>query len=333
MTSSNSEPPRLGEFALIAKLFAPLAAENEGAFGLKDDAATLRLRPGDELVVTVDALVEGVHFLRDDPPRLIAKKGLRVNLSDLAAKGAQARNYLLTLCLPNWIDNAWLTDFAAGLEDDQARYGVSLLGGDTTSTPGPLTLSITALGSVPLGRMLRRTGAKPGDLVFVSGTIGDAGAGLELLQGKGSGLPADAREYLIQRYRVPEPRLALGRGLIGVASSALDVSDGLIADLGHIAEVSGVRISIDARLVPFSSELVSLWGRATPALLRAATAGDDYELAFTAPPSARAAVMDAARAAGVAVQEIGRVQPGAGVELVGEGGRAIAVDRPGFTHF
>jgi len=135
-------------------------------FGLKDDAATLNLPPGDELVVTVDTLVEGVHFLRDDPASLIARKALRVNLSDLAAKGAQARHYLLALSLPNWIDDTWLTDFTAGLAEDQTRYGVTLLGGDTTSTPGPLTLSITALGTVPAGRMLRRAGANPGDLVF-----------------------------------------------------------------------------------------------------------------------------------------------------------------------
>jgi thiamine-monophosphate kinase len=333
MTSSNSDPPRLGEFALIAKLFAPLAAKNEGAFGLKDDAATLHLPPDEELVVTVDALVEGVHFLRDDPAGLIARKALRVNLSDLAAKGAQARHYLLALSLPGGIDDDWLTDFAAGLEQDQTRYGVTLLGGDTTSTPGPLTLSITALGTIPAGRMLRRAGAKPGDLVFVSGTIGDAGAGLEILQGKASELSAGSRENLIRRYRLPEPRLALGRGLIGIASAALDVSDGLIADLGHIAEVSGVHIIIDAPLVPLSADLVSLWGRGTPALLRAVTAGDDYEIAFTAAPAARFAIADVARAAGVPVKEIGRVEAGSGVELIDEGGRAIGVNRPGFTHF
>src|SRR5882672_5109177 len=333
MTSSNSDPPRLGEFALIAKLFAPLAAKDDGAFGLKDDAATLSLPPGDELVVTVDTLVEGVHFLRDDPASLIARKALRVNLSDLAAKGAQGMNYLLALSLPHWIDDSWLASFAAGLAEDQARYGVTLLGGDTTSTPGPLALSITALGSVPAGRMLRRAGAKPGDLVFVSGTIGDAGAGLEILQGKASELSASSRETLIRRYRLPEPRLALGRGLMGIASAALDVSDGLVADLGHIAEGSGVHIVIDAPRVPLSAELTSLWGRGTHGVLRAATAGDDYELAFTASPAGRAAVADAARAAGVVVQEIGRVEAGAGVELIDEAGRAITVDRPGFTHF
>ena len=191
MTSSNSEAPkRLSEFAMIAKLFAPLAANAEGAFGLTDDAATLNLAPGQELVVTVDALVETVHFLRDDPAGTIAKKALRVNLSDLAAKGASPRGYLLALSLPAWVDDEWLTRFAAGLREDQEKYGVDLLGGDTTSTPGPLTLSITALGSVPAGRMLRRGGAKPGNRVFVSGTIGDAGGGLELLKGQGKEISA-----------------------------------------------------------------------------------------------------------------------------------------------
>jgi thiamine-monophosphate kinase len=173
---------------MVAKLFAPLAAKAKGAFGLTDDAATLPVPAGEELVVTVDALVEGVHFLREDPAGLVAKKALRVNLSDLAAKGASPRGYLLALSLPNWVDDGWLTRFAAGLGEDQEKFGVSLLGGDTTSTPGPLTLSITALGSVPKGRMLRRAGAGAGDLVFVSGTIGDAGAGLTLLKGERASL-------------------------------------------------------------------------------------------------------------------------------------------------
>ncbi|HEX3486905.1 MAG TPA: thiamine-phosphate kinase, partial [Micropepsaceae bacterium] len=205
--TADPAPKRLSEFAMIAKLLAPLA-KSEGAFGLTDDAATLRLAESEELVVTVDALVEGVHFLRDDPPDLIAKKALRVNLSDLAAKGATPRGYLLALSLPCWVDDAWLTHFAGGLADDQERYVVSLLGGDTTSTPGPLTLSITALGVVLKGYMVPRAGAKPGDLVFVSGTIGDAGAGLHLLTGSAGQIAKQDREYLISRYRLPEPRLA-----------------------------------------------------------------------------------------------------------------------------
>jgi len=334
MTSFNSETPkRLSEFAMIAKLFAPLAANAKGAFGLTDDAATLRLDGDEELVVTVDALVEGVHFLRDDPPDTIAKKALRVNLSDLAAKGARPRGYLLALSLPIWIGDEWLARFAAGLGEDQEKYTIDLLGGDTTSTPGPLTLSITALGAVPAGRMIRRSGAKPGDRVFVSGTIGDAGAGLALLKGGGPQLSEQDGAYLIGRYRLPEPRLALGLRLSGLASAAADVSDGLLADLGHIAETSHVRIVVDAARIPLSPGMVSLWGHDRGAILRAATAGDDYEIAFTAPEDSRPAIAKVAGEAGVAIHEIGRVEDGEGVILLDEKGDPIPAIHPGFTHF
>src|ERR1051325_6240577 len=212
---------RPGEFALIAQLFAPLAIA-PGAFGLTDDAALVTPPPGCDLVVTADALVEGVHFLTDDPPDSIAKKALRVNLSDLAAKGAAPMGYLLVLSLPSRVDMTWLRPFAAGLAEDQQSFGPSLLGGDTTSTPGPLTIAITAFGQVPTGSMIRRAGAKAGDLVFVSGTIGDGGAGLACLKGECASLGSDEREYLIRRYRLPEPRLKLGQALRGVASAALD---------------------------------------------------------------------------------------------------------------
>ena len=334
MTSSNSKPPRRrSEFAMIAELFAPLSEKAPGAFGLTDDAATVSLAPGDELVVTVDALVEGVHFLRDDPPGTIAKKSLRVNLSDLAAKGATPRNYLLSMSLPDWVSDNWLTTFATGLREDQEKFGIDLLGGDTTSTPGPLMLSITALGAVPRGCMTRRTGAKPGDAVFVSGTIGDAGGGLALLKGQGETLSPNARDALIARYRLPEPRLTLGRSLVGVASAALDVSDGLIADSGHIAKQSRVRIVVEAPRIPLSSALAELWGRDARAVTHAATSGDDYEIAFTAPKSARAAIAKAAKNGGVTVHEIGWVEEGSGVVLLDEKGVSISVARPGFTHF
>ncbi len=230
MTNSSSDKP--SEFDLIAKLFAPLSKSAPGAFGLTDDAAVIAPLPGHELVMTTDALVEGVHFRSDDPPDTIAKKALRVNLSDLAAKGAEAIGYLLAISLPKRLDMPWMEAFVRGLGDDQARFGVSLHGGDTTSTPGPLTLAVTAFGSVPAGHMTRRNGARAGDLVFVSGTIGDAGAGLHNAKS----------DYLVNRYRVPEPRMALGRALRGIASASLDVSDGLLADLGHIAQTSEVKI-------------------------------------------------------------------------------------------
>jgi thiamine-monophosphate kinase len=313
----------LSEFGLIAKHFRPLA-NHDGALGLGDDACVLKEQTGRDLVLTADALSAGVHFLSDDPPNLIAAKALRVNLSDLAAKGADPVGYLLALALPQSTTDAWLAEFARGLGDDQKSYGVSLLGGDTTATRGPLTIAITALGRVPRGAMIKRSGAKPGDAVFVSGTVGDAGAGLAILQGAES----RDRAFLTGRYHKPMPRLALGRVLRGVASAALDVSDGLIADLGHIAEQSQVRIVVDASEVPRSEALK----RFDPdGLVRAVTAGDDYELAFTAPDPDK--VFAAAAGAGVRVSRIGRVEAGEGVVLLDGEGSEIAVGRAGFTHF
>jgi thiamine-monophosphate kinase len=321
MTNSSSDKP--SEFDLIAKLFAPLSRNVPGAFGLTDDAAIIAPPAGHELVITTDALVEGVHFRKDDPPDTIAKKALRVNLSDLAAKGAKPVGYLLAISLPKHIGMQWLEAFARGLGDDQKEYGVALFGGDTTSTPGPLTLAITAFGSVAAGQMIRRSGAKAGDAVFVSGTVGDAGAGLKSSQ----------LEYLTTRYRLPMPRMALGRALHGIASAALDVSDGLLADLGHIAETSGVKIDVDATRIPRSEELKRETGNSLKAIVEAATAGDDYELAFTAPESKRGAVFDAARKTNTPVTEIGRAVKGEGIRLLDDGGNAVPVPRLGYVHF
>jgi thiamine-monophosphate kinase len=333
MTSSSSEPKsRLGEFALIKKLFAPLSKGARGAFDLSDDAAALHLAEDRELVVTVDTVIEGVHFLKDDPADLIARKALRVNLSDLAAKGAAPHGYLLALSVSPWVGDAWLERFAAGLSDDQGRFDVHLLGGDTTAGPGPLTISITALGSVPRHRMIRRAGAVPGDVVYVSGTIGDAGAGLEILRGAGASLSDAQKTQLIARYRLPEPRVSLGAKLQGFASASIDVSDGLIADLAHIAEVSGVAIEIDAARIPLSAAYRALGRREIDGIVRAATSGDDYEIAFTAPLSAHAAVEAAAEEVGLAIARIGDVKAGQGVVLL-HNGEPVPVERAGYTHF
>jgi thiamine-monophosphate kinase len=323
-------PERPSEFQLIAELFAPLA-EAPGAFRLKDDAAVIAPPAGQELVITTDALVEGVHFLAEDPPLFVAKKALRVNLSDLAAKGAEAAGYLLALSLPSGVGMEWLTAFADGLRQDQREFNISLYGGDTTSTPGPLTIALTAFGFVPKGTMIRRAGAKPGDLVFVSGTIGDADAGLALLR-----QPQDTshavRDFLVHRYREPRPRLSLGHTLRGLATAALDVSDGLLADLGHIAETSGVRIEVDAHRLPLSAALQAVWGSDTQARIKAATAGDDYEIAFTVAPSSVEEVMRAARDS-AAITEIGRVVSGGEAVLMDREGSEIAVPKSGYTHF
>jgi thiamine-monophosphate kinase len=297
------------EFALIAKLFAPLATA-PGAFGLMDDAAIVPQRPGHDLVVTTDMIVAGVDFFADDPPDTIAKKALRVNLSDLAAKGAEPYAYLLGLSLPR-ADEAWLAHFARGLHEDQKRFGLSLLGGDMSSTSGPLSIAVTAFGYVPEGGMIRRRGARPGDGVFVTGTIGDSGGGLAAGEGE-----------LFARYRVPEPPVAFGPTLRGIATAAIDVSDGLLADLGHLA--GDVRIVVEAQRIPRSAALRALWGDTLEAIVRAATAGDDYQIAFTAPIAGEN---------GAQATRIGRVEEGRGVALLDAKGNAVAVPKPGFTHF
>lgn len=331
MTDPAERKPRASEFALIAELFAPLSQGAPGAFGLTDDAAVLAPPPGYELVLKTDAIVEGVDFFHDDPPDAVAQKALRVNLSDLAAKGAAPAGYLMALLLPDWPDMGWLRAFARGLAEDQARYGLSLMGGDTSATPGPLAVVISAFGIVPQGAMIRRAGARPGDCVFVSGSLGDAGGGLAVLRGEGDGLAAGDREALVARYHLPMPKLELGRALRGIASAALDVSDGLIADLGHIAAVSHVRVAVEARRLPLSAPLRALWGR--EACTRAATAGDDYEIAFTAPAARRAAVLDAGQRSGVAVHEIGVVTEGEAVVLLDDAGAEMPLAHKGFVHF
>ena len=238
-----------GEFGRIDRYLKPLAAGFPGALGLTDDAAVFSIPADRELVITTDALVAGVHFLPDDPPADIAAKLLRVNLSDLAAMAADPLAYSLVTSLPVDIGDDWLAAFAAGLAEDQQRYGIHLMGGDSVSTPGPITLSVTAFGLVPKGQALRRRTTGTDDLVFVSGTIGDAALGLRVLQGK---LNAEDPTPLIDRYRRPQPRLALVPTLRRFATAGLDVSDGLVADLAHLCEVSGRAATIHADRVPLS---------------------------------------------------------------------------------
>ena len=316
----------LSEFQLIEEVFAPLAT-SKAALGLKDDVAVLHAQAGKDLIIKTDTIVESVDFFSNDPASTVAKKALRINLSDLAAKGAIPIGYLLTLALRNDVRMSWLRNFARGLAEDQRKFKISLLGGDMSSTPGPLTISIAAFGYVPSGSAILRGGAQQDDLVFVSGSIGDSGGGLEGLKRK------IKRPTLIDRFRVPEPRVRLGPKLRGIASAALDVSDGLIADLGHIADVSKVHIAVRASQVPMSGALRKAWGSDDRAVLRAATAGDDYEIAFTAPRAKRAKVTAMAKSAGVPVTEIGWVMKGRGVSLLNEQGRPISVKRAGYTHF
>jgi thiamine-monophosphate kinase len=321
----------LGEFERIARFFAPLAAPE--ALGLKDDAAYLDPPPGERLVFKTDAIVESVHFLPDDPPDLVARKALRVNLSDLAAKAARPLGYLLAIALPKSCDDAWLEGFAGGLAADQREFGIGLFGGDTDATPGPITIAITAIGAVSPGREILRAGAQPGDRLYVSGTLGDAALGLRALTGKLGALPEEDRITLADRYRVPRPRLGLGRRLGGIAHAGLDISDGLVADLGHLCEASGVGAVVEQGRVPLSpAARRAVEGDAALRML-ALGGGDDYELVFAAPPESGDAIAEIARQENVAVTAIGQIEPGARVRVLDGTGEEIDVAVPGYRHF
>ncbi|HLJ63887.1 MAG TPA: thiamine-phosphate kinase [Stellaceae bacterium] len=321
-----TQPP-IGEFERIARFFAPLAAP--GGLGLTDDAAVIEGPAGFDLILTTDAIVEGVHFLSDDPPFEIAQKLLRVNLSDLAAKGAAPLGYLLTTALPKTRDEVWLERFAAGLAADQARFGIGLLGGDSVATPGALTLSLTAIGRVSRGAAVLRRGARTGDGLYVSGTLGDAALGLRLLRGELPPLQVAASTFLAERYRLPRPRLSTGRHLVGIAHAMLDISDGLVGDVGHLAKLAGLAVVIESATIPLSPAFRMALAVDRALLALALTGGDDYELAF-------AASLD--EAASLAALDppctmIGRFERGEGVRVIDEQGNPLRLDGEGYRHF
>ena len=329
-----SGKPASGEDSLIARYFRPLATD-PGAFGLDDDAAALK-PDGSDIVVTTDAIVEGVHFLPDDPPDTVARKALRVNLSDLAAKGATPAGFVLTLALQQ-AEEAWLKPFAAALGEDAARFACPLLGGDTVSTPGPLMVSVTAFGRTPPGKMVHRSGAKAGDRVMVTGTIGDAALGLAILRGgkvRAAASDNAARDELIGRYRVPQPRVAMAEIVRGHASASMDVSDGLAGDLAKLCGVSGVSADIDLSSVPLSDAARDLVSRGVVGPETLIAGGDDYEILCTLPDHRVEAFVQAARAAGVAVSSIGKVVAGNAIPRFVDGqGREIVLERLSYSHF
>jgi len=323
------------EDSLIARYFKPLATD-PGAFDLADDAAILK-SSADDLVVTTDAIVEGVHFLADDPPDTIARKALRVNLSDLAAKGATPAGFVLTLALRG-ADDAWLAPFAQALGEDAATFECPLLGGDTVSTPGPLTISITAFGRVLPGRMVLRSGADPGDRVVVTGTIGDAALGLDILKGGASAAALDAdpaaTESLIARYRVPQPRVGLGKAVRDHATAAMDISDGLAGDLAKLCAASGVSAVIDAPSIPLSGAAQFLLERGLARIEDIVSGGDDYEILCTIPENRMEAFTQAADLAGVPITSIGTVIAGTSIPRFVDAHKSeIALPRLSYSHF
>jgi thiamine-monophosphate kinase len=323
------------EDSLISRYFRPLATD-PGAFDLGDDAAILKAL-GDDIVVTTDAIVEGVHFLPDDAPDSVARKALRVNLSDLAAKGATPAGFVLTLAL-RAPDETWLTAFARGLGEDAGLFGCPLLGGDTVSTPGPLMISITAFGRVPVGKMVRRSGAKPGDRVVVTGTIGDAALGLDILKGGAAAAvlegDAAAKAMLVERYRVPQPRNALAKAVRDHAGAAMDVSDGLAGDLAKLCGASGVSAVVDAPSIPLSAPTAALLARGTVGIEAIVSGGDDYEILCAIPEASFEAFAQEAGLAGVAVTSIGTVIAGTSLpKFLDAQGREIALQRLSYSHF
>ena len=326
-------PAETGEERLIARYFAPLA-KHPGAFGLIDDAAMLTPPPGSDLIVTKDAIVAGVHFFPDDPADAVARKALRVNLSDLAAKGAAPAGFLLALALPESVSEAWLESFVRGLGADIETYGCPLFGGDTVRTPGPLMASITAFGFVPQGKMVRRQGAKAGDRVFVTGTIGDAALGLKLRADAARWKLAGAmREHLLSRYRLPQPRNALAVVIRKHASAAMDVSDGLAGDLAKLCRASGVSAEIDVSHVPLSDAARAALV-AEPALIETILAGgDDYEILCTVPEADGNTFVTAAQLLGVLATAIGRVTGGEGAPRFLRDGKPLYLDKTSFSHF
>ena len=327
---------RPDEDGLIARYFAPLAGP--GADGLTDDAATLTPGDGCDLVLTADAIVAGVHYFPDDPPDSIARKALGVNVSDLAAKGATPRGYLLTLALPDDWTDAWLGGFAAGLGAGLSAFGGHLLGGDTVRAAGPAVIGITAIGEVPRGGMVRRMGARVGDRLCVTGTIGDAALGLGLRGSRppewATGLDAGDRAALIDRYWHPRPRIALASVLRRHARAAMDVSDGLAGDLTKMLKGDGRSAAIDLAALPVSEAAARVLAAAPIAMRTLVTGGDDYEILCAVPPERLDALLADAQAVGVPLACIGTVTAGHGPPVFRDGsGPPLRLGAGSFRHF
>ncbi len=333
----------IGEFDLISRLFEPLSRSHKGALGLQDDAAILPLREGDERIITTDCVISGVHFHPDDPPQSVAARALGVNVSDLAAMGATPEAYTMSIAIPHGTTTHWLEQYAGHLSQVQDSYHISLIGGDTVSTPGPLSITITAIGHVPVGSALKRSAAKPGDNIYVSGSIGDGALGLkvgpDVTHPDMAGISEASAKFLLNRFRYPQARIILGQALrqSGLIHGCCDISDGLIADLGHICKASGCHAEIDVDLVPLSQAVQSAV-KHDPALLQTIlTGGDDYELIFTVPVEHKHAIDALIHTTATPISRIGRMisaQDGQNpVILTGQNSQILSETiQAGFTH-
>ncbi|MEL0105838.1 MAG: thiamine-phosphate kinase [Rhodospirillaceae bacterium] len=334
MTKSSQKGPHFStdEFGLIAEYFAPLA-KSPGALGLLDDGAILQLEPDQELVMTADMIVSGVHFLPSAQAEEIAIRLLAVNVSDLAAMGAAPIGYLLSVALTDEQDGNWLARFSKRLERDQQNYDMVLLGGDTVSTPGPLTLNVTAFGSVPKGQALQRSHAQPGDAIYVSGTIGDSALGLMALQNQLPDIGEGISTALIERFQNPQPRVALGQSLRGIAGGVADISDGLLADLGHICKASNTGATLFAGEIPLSAAARTVLEKAPNLIDSVLSGGDDYELIFTISGESQHQFDQLQNTSALPLTQIGEISAGSTVEVRAENGENIDVKSRGYSHF
>src|SRR6516162_1818796 len=331
----NSKDGLSGQERLIARYFRPLATA-PNALDLGDDAALLTPPAGCDLVLTTDGVIAGVHFLAPDPPQSIARKALRMNLSDLAAKGATPVGFLLSIALPANTEESWIAAFAEGLGQDISHYGCPLLGGDTDRAPGPLSIAITALGALPHGAMVRRATAKPDDVIAITGTIGDAALGVLIHRDADLAqqwrLSGAASEHLRQRYLLPQPRNALAGALRKHASAAMDVSDGLAGDLAKLCRASGLAAEVDVDAVPMSDAARAALSADAKLIERIMTGGDDYEIVLTLPSAQFGAFRTDAESAGVPLSKIGQVTRGQGVRFLHEG-KVLSFAQPSYSHF
>ena len=319
----------MDEFDIIARLLRPLATGDE-ALELADDAAILACPLGRQIVVTSDMLQAEVHFFADDPPAAIAQKALRVNLSDLAAMGADPYCYFLCLGLPRDMTPFWLEQFVTGLSEDQERYDIRLAGGDTTVTRGSMSLSITALGTVPAGTALQRSGAKVGDDIYVSGTLGDAALGLTVRHS--THIVKPWRMPSVERYLLPQPRTELGAALRGIASAAMDSSDGMLQDLMHLCAASGVAADVSLPQLPLSEAVAGAMEDGFADWQLIVAGGDDYELIFTASPKMAKAVEGLSAQTDTRITKIGRIRKGDDVLLLDQDGKHFQVVETGYRH-
>ena len=320
----------LNEFEIIEKYFAPLTGS--GSYGLKDDAAEITTKQGHSLVVTQDAIAEGIHFFSDDPPEMIAKKALRVNISDLAAKGADLKSFSIALGLGKTWNNDWIARFAGALKEDCEAYGIFPNGGDTFKTGGGFTIAITAFGEIPNGQYISRLGASPGDILYVTGTIGDGALGLLTRQNINLSLSADHQAFLTDRYLLPQPRQQFATKLREIASASMDISDGLVGDLEKLCAASGVSAKVELSDIPFSTPAEAVFAVDSKYIETALTGGDDYEILFTAPPEMAQFVKATSAQMDFPVSRIGRIGTGSGVQVIDKEGSILKFHKSSYDH-